>query len=113
MRDKTYDQEIMNHFFRSSIAFFSKNVPQEESQFKYEFHQAHSDWVGMKFQIETYPIKPSLIKPIIELFDKAQLYFYCIVGSQQSYSAATFTHRNRWMELQALAKGIQKESGFP
>ncbi len=110
MRDKSYDTKIVRDFFCISVTFFSKDVPHNEAKFKHEFHCAHSDWIDIgRMDPETLPIKASLIKPLIELFDKAKQYFYAVVGSPASYETATFVNAQKWAEIQALAKAILKE----
>ena len=112
MRDKTYDKEIMHHFFQCSVPFFTRAVPLDEKQFKYEFHEAHSDWIDISLHAETYPMKPSLIKPLFELFEEARLYFACIICSDEPYLRAIRTHRDRWMKLQKFANAILSEAEF-
>lgn len=108
MRDKHYDKQILQNFFQHSIGFFVQNVPLREETFKKGFHKAHSDWIDLKRgDIETYPIKSSLITSITELFEKAETYFYLVIGSGSSYS--NFDRQDKWSELQTLAKKIQND----
>ena len=98
---------LLQRFFSHSIRFFLEDAPKDEASFKEGFHEVHSDWVDIKRTgLETFPLSRSLMISLVELFKKAEKYFYLIVGSSDSYAVATHRHKELWNELKRMTNEI-------
>ncbi len=107
-RDKTLDGIFLRNFFKNSIAFFAGEQSNTENEFLHGYNLATNDWISLKAEIDTYPISTFLKEKLNDLFNLAEDYFFCIVGSDQPYQFTIIqsSNRTRWEEIRKSAKAI-------
>lgn len=111
MRDISQDQIFLKKFFAEDLYFFTQEVPETETEFKWQFHEATSDWDCIKEEINTYPLSEELLNLLLIFFDEADSYFYKLIGSSKGYKSTTYELSNQWNQLRSLALKIQGMSG--
>lgn len=107
---------FLQTFFRTHVKFFLKEIPLSEEEFKWGYKSAHSEWGCIRKDIDYglnhYSLKPQTVEHLEKLFERAETYFYHILGYNGSYISAISSNQLRliWSEIQKLAAVVLKEN---
>lgn len=110
---KVMIRAVIKKFIRDYFDFFIKDLPYSETEFNSQYSIITSEWFAIKKDVKQHDIQSSqqLFHLLDDLFEKSEVLYYQLFGSNNSYFSLKFSQniRSQWAEIQRIAKAVFNE----